>query len=129
MNPMRLRIRLLRRLRQWLPPELAEKVVLTTAEAGWSGSPLARLPLGTHERAGCLRLQLDRALAAGVRRQGVQGLPAAQGWSGWQPLGRHHLHFKAVRPQGQQVLLLDALHECVWLLWREPSRLRVNRKY
>jgi hypothetical protein len=128
MNPMRLRIRLLRRLRQWLPPGLAEKVALAESGAGWSGSPLARLALGTGRR-GRLRLRLDHVLAAAIRRQGMEGLPAVRDWGGWQPLGRRRLHFKAVRPEGRQVLLLDALHECVWLLWREPPPTRMNRKY
>jgi hypothetical protein len=99
MNPMRLRIRLLRRLRQWLPPGLAEKVALAESGAGWSGSPLARLALGTGRR-GRLRLRLDHVLAAAIRRQGMEGLPAVRDWGGWQPLGRRRLHFKAVRRKG-----------------------------
>ncbi len=122
MNAMRLRIRLLRRLRQWLPPWLAEKVALTEQGVGWSASPLVRLPLGAGCRGGRLHLRLDCALAATIRRQGADSLPVASEWSGWHRLGRNQLHFKAVRRVGNQVLLLDALHECVWLLWREPAR-------
>jgi len=128
MNALRLHMKLVRRLRKLLPPGLAGKVALAAPDAGWSGSPLARLALGAAGN-GCLRLRLDRVVAAAVRQHGMAGLPAAPDWSGWQPLGRRRLHFKAVQPEERQVLLLDALHECVWLLWREPSPMRMNRKY
>ena len=72
MSALRLRIRLLRRLRLWLPPGLAEKVVLAGSGAGWSASLLAGLAWGSGQARGGIRLELDHALAAAVRRHGRQ---------------------------------------------------------
>jgi len=130
MSALRLRMRLARRLRQLLPPGLAGRVALAAAGAGWSGSPLAGLAWGTGGTRGGIRLELDHALAAAVRRHGDAGLPQADaGWSWWQPLGRRQLRFRASSPQSRRVLLLDALHGRLWLLWNEPSPARCRLRY
>ncbi|SBV35601.1 hypothetical protein STPYR_10531 [uncultured Stenotrophomonas sp.] len=125
MNPMRLRMKLARRLRQLLPPGLAGRVRLPQAETGWCGSPLAGLALGTGGARGGIRLELDHVLAAAIRQHGDGGLPSADvgnpEWSRWQPLGRRQLRFRAISPQSRRVLLLDALRGQLWLLWCEPA--------
>lgn len=126
---MRLRTRLLWRLRQLLPPELARAVLRVERGGGWSASPLAALGLGAAARCGCLRLKLDGALAAIIRQRGVAGLPALDGEGRWQALGRRGLRFKAVLRRSRQVVVCDALHERVWLLWREPGTVRCGRAY
>ena len=134
MNVARLHMRLARRLRQLLPPGLAERVRLPQAGTGWGGSPLAGLALGAGGVRGGIRLELDHALAAAVRRHGGAGLPLAgagkpEEWSRWQPLGQCELHFRATSPQSRRVLLLDALHGRLWLLWNESSPVRCRLHY
>lgn len=129
---MRLRARLLRRLRQLLPPGLAGAALRLEQGAGWPDSPFSRLELGAAARCGRIRLELDEALAAAIRQRGDGGLPDmadATHWSRWQPLGHCQLRFKAVSPEHRQVLLLDALHRRLWLLWRDPDVMRSSGRY
>ncbi len=126
---MRLRARLLRRLRQLLPPGLAGVVLRLEQADGWSASPLAALALGTAACRGCLRLELDPALAERIRRRGAAGLPALDGAGRWRALGRRGLRFRAVLEDRRQVVVCDALHERLWLLWREPGAARCARRY
>lgn len=128
MNALRLHMRVSRRLRQLLPPGLARAVLRVEQGNGWSASPLAALGLGAAARCGCLRLTLDGALAAIIRQRGVEGLPALDEGR-WQALGRRGLRFKAVLPRPRRVLLFDALHERLWLLWHEPDLARCGRRY
>lgn len=129
MNALRLHARVLRRLRQWLPPGLAEAVSLAGPSGCWPASPLAgRLRVGT-EHTGCLRLQLDATLVADIRHQGLAALPAMDGEARWQPIGHRGLRFRMVLPWSRRVLLLDALRGQAWLLWREPGVARVQRGY
>jgi len=127
-NPMRLSTRLLRRLRQGLPPGLAAAVLRVEQGAGWSASPLAALGLGTAPRHGCLCLQLDATLAERIRQRGAAGLPALDGAGRWQALGRRGLRFRAVLRE-RQVVVCDAVHRRLWLLWREPGTARCARGY
>ncbi len=98
---MRLSTRLLRRLRQGLPPGLAAAVLRVEQGAGWSASPLAALGLGTAPLDGAGR---------------------------WQALGRRGLRFRAVLRE-RQVVVCDAVHRRLWLLWREPGAARCARGY
>jgi len=125
---MRLHARLIRRLRRLLPPGLAGAVLRVEQGAGWSASPLAALALGPAARRGCLRLRLDGALAERIRRRGAEGLPALDGAGRWQALGHRGLCFRAVLRQ-HQVVVCDALHQRLWLLWREPGTVRCARGY
>lgn len=129
MNAMRLHARVFRRLRQLLPPGLAEVVLRLERGGSWSASPLAALGLGTAARHGCLRLRLDAALAERIRQHGAAGLPALDGAGRWRALGRRGLRFKAVLGNPRQVVVCDALHERLWLLWREPGAARCARGY
>ena len=133
MNVVRLHMKLARRLRQLLPPGLSERVRLPQAGTGWCGSPLVGLALGAGGVRGGIRLELDDVLAAAVRRHGDAGLPLADAgkpeWSRWQPLGRRQLRFRATSPQSRRVLLLDALHGRLWLLWNESSPVRCRLHY
>jgi len=125
---MRLHARVIRRLRRLLPPGLAGAVLRLEQGAGWCASPLAALGLGTAARHGCLRLQLDGALAERIRQRGAEGLPALDGAGRWQALGRRGLCFRAVLRQ-RQVVVCDAVHQRLWLLWREPGTARCARAY
>ena len=133
MNAVRLHMKLARRLRQLLPPGLVEQVRLPQAGTGWCGSPLAGLALGAGGVRGGIWLELDHALTAAVRQHGGAGLPLADAgkpeWSRWQPLGRRQLRFRATSPQSRRVLLLDALHGRLCLLWNESSPVRCRLHY
>ncbi len=126
---MRLHARVFRRLRQLLPPELAGMVLRLEQGDRWCASPLVALALGTAVRCGCLRLQLDAVLAERIRQRGAAGLPVLDGKGQWRALGRRGLRFKAVLGSPRQVVVCDALHERLWLLWREPGAARCARGY
>ncbi|WP_305804451.1 hypothetical protein [Stenotrophomonas sp. YIM B06876] len=71
-------------------------------------------------------------MAAAIRQHGMAALPqvdGAQGWRGWLPLGPRPLRFTAQGPQSGQLLLLDALHRRLWLLWHEPASTRARTRY
>ncbi len=62
-------------------------------------------------------------------RSVAAGLPALDGAGHWRALGRRGLRFRAVLGDRQQVVVCDALHERLWLLWREPGAVRCARRY
>ena len=58
----------------------------------------------------------------------AEGLPALDGAGRWQALGGRGLRFRAVLRE-RQVVVCDAVHQRLWLLWREPGTARCARGY